>query len=758
MRIFITAALCSLLLPQARALTVNISALSLPTCTYANGGLNVYVSGGIPPYTVMWSNGSTDPIIYGLPAGTYSVTATDANLDTASDSFTLTSTDLEAYGQFVPGCVDASLGLGPEYRLLAYATSPMPGEVGAMGMAPITMGGGYMGTLLSHSSGNTFMYIDAPGGWTGSGEIQIPFTDGSGCQGVVYATIPETPAFPSTQLLSVEGSCSGGANGSIEMYVGQAPNQWISELELVRDGIPLGLLRSAYSTNTDFGYNAQNVIQHDLAPGDYQVLTTTRAQDDVLQEIMDTYFDGSNTICKDTLWFTVPDLGFTCGTVEGDVYLDDNQNCARNGSERRLAQSILEIQPGGFFTMSDPYGHYWTQLPYGSYTIQQQSSLVVEHCIGGPIPFETSAATPFITQHIADTALVIRDVATSLGSSPARPGFQMSYSLRANNLTPGVTGIVTYTLTFDPTVSFVSANPTPTSVVGNTITWVTSSIQSYADRTVQAVFQVPADVNLIGTDLLATSTVSIAQPESDLTNNTAQYVTTITGSYDPNDKLVATESNNDGLFLIDEDEWLDYTIRFQNTGTDTAFFVVITDTLPAEVDPASFVPGSASHPYRVTMSGHGTLRFSFPNILLPDSNVNELASHGFVTFRIKARLPVLPGTTITNIGNIYFDYNPPIITPDATVVAEFSTGVNGPGRVSDLTIAPNPAHDQVRVTTATGAFAHLRIIAMDGREVLSYSVRGASATIPVGRLSEGTYVLIFTMEDGAIRRERFSKH
>ncbi|MEZ4738445.1 MAG: hypothetical protein R2818_03595 [Flavobacteriales bacterium] len=61
------------------------------------------------------------------------------------------------------------------------------------------------------------------------------------------------------------------------------------------------------------------------------------------------------------------------------------------------------------------------------------------------------------------------------------------------------------------------------------------------------------------------------------------------------------------------------------------------------------------------MSGHGTLRFPFPNILLPDSNVNELASHGR-TFRIKARSPVLPGTNDHYHRNIYFRLQPAIST------------------------------------------------------------------------------------------------
>jgi uncharacterized repeat protein (TIGR01451 family) len=80
----------------------------------------------------------------------------------------------------------------------------------------------------------------------------------------------------------------------------------------------------------------------------------------------------------------------------------------------------------------------------------------------------------------------------------------------------------------------------------------------------------------------------------DLANNTANHVVTVTGSYDPNEKVARTSSGSSATsYYIDQDEWIDYVLRFQNTGTDTAFNVVVTDTIAAELDLATFIQGAA---------------------------------------------------------------------------------------------------------------------------------------------------------------------
>ncbi len=137
----------------------------------------------------------------------------------------------------------------------------------------------------------------------------------------------------------------------------------------------------------------------------------------------------------------------------------------------------------------------------------------------------------------------------------------------------------------------------------------------------------------------------------------------IRDSYDPNDKQVTPIGVTEKHFIKNTD-LLEYLVRFQNTGSDTAYTVVIRDTLSKSLDVSSLVVGASSHNYTWSISGKGSpiITFTFNNIYLPHAKVNEPASNGFVKFKIRQTAGNPIGTKITNKAGIYFDFNSPIIT------------------------------------------------------------------------------------------------
>ncbi len=157
------------------------------------------------------------------------------------------------------------------------------------------------------------------------------------------------------------------------------------------------------------------------------------------------------------------------------------------------------------------------------------------------------------------------------------------------------------------------------------------------------------------------------------------------GSYDPNDKT-GYPNGFCAAHYIESNQAIEYKIRFQNTGTDTAFTVVVRDTLPLSLDPATVQPGASSHAYDFELLGNGVVQFTFGNIMLPDSNVNEMASHGFVNFTASQMAGNTNGTVINNQAAIYFDFNSPVYTNTYThtVADDF---VQSAGTDGDLSVS-----------------------------------------------------------------------
>ncbi|MCB9250998.1 MAG: T9SS type A sorting domain-containing protein [Flavobacteriales bacterium] len=138
----------------------------------------------------------------------------------------------------------------------------------------------------------------------------------------------------------------------------------------------------------------------------------------------------------------------------------------------------------------------------------------------------------------------------------------------------------------------------------------------------------------------------------------------IRDSYDPNDIAVVPAGYTSEHF-IRNDQKLKYTIRFQNTGTDTAYHIYIVDSIPEHIDLSNLQITGSSHPYRykVTSTNNGAeLRFYFDNIYLVDSFTNEPLSNGYIVYEVTLKDSIKKGSRVENKADIYFDFNPPVRT------------------------------------------------------------------------------------------------
>ncbi|MEZ4961466.1 MAG: T9SS type A sorting domain-containing protein [Saprospiraceae bacterium] len=228
-------------------------------------------------------------------------------------------------------------------------------------------------------------------------------------------------------------------------------------------------------------------------------------------------------------------------------------------------------------------------------------------------------------------------------------------------------------------------------------------------------------------------------------------------SFDPNEKA-ASPKGYGNEHLIEPSTRLDYIIHFQNTGTDTAYRVVVLDTLSLFLDASALQVLSGSHPYRFERLGGNVLRFTFDGINLPDSTTNYLGSQGFVKFQIP-QMPGNPiGSVIENSAAIYFDYNDPIFTNttfhrvDTNFIEVVSDVSDLPVGFGELLAYPNPSAGDVifEIPTERAVSATFHLFDPVARQVFQENFTENKCRFQRNGLAAGVYFYRVEMEGGGV--------
>jgi uncharacterized repeat protein (TIGR01451 family) len=434
--------------------------------------------------------------------------------------------------------------------------------------------------------------------------------------------------------------------------------------------------------------------------------------------------------------------------ISGKVYQDLNGNCVPDANELGIANRPVFLNGGDFYTYSDTNGNYSLNVPTGNFALEHfvpqyynvscPSTGVYNVVIQNQA--DTSANNNFSDTLLYYCSDLKVDIGTTNMSSCMTEWVGINY---CNNGTVADTAVV-INFTLNDSIQIVSSNTTILDLGNNNYSVEVGQLNPGQCGNISFLVSVGCDT--VGTLYCMQASITGATVyDCDTLNNTSEDCHSLIGSFDPNDLQVASQQFNQEGFVIaddiDDNDELTYLIRFQNTGTDTAFQVKIKDMIPSQLNPATIVPGAASHNYNWVVL-NGELIFDFLNINLPDSFTNEPNSHGFVKFRIKQNAGNLPGTVIANQAGIYFDANPAVITNQTFNTIPLPTSLPQQS-VQDVIFMPNPVKDQLQLVLPFENIGNTTIEFIDvlGKNVQAQSIENKVSQINCTGLSRGIYMV-----------------
>lgn len=414
-------------------------------------------------------------------------------------------------------------------------------------------------------------------------------------------------------------------------------------------------------------------------------------------ELVD-YFDLNNafTGClgKDITLYIIDSKS---STIKGIAFIDNNNNNLYNagtdilytqGYTKSTKQNINQMAYlntiGEYAHAVDTGTYNTTFIGYNNYYTITPISKTTTHAIYGFID-----TVDFVLKPKGN----IKDLRVTLVNTwVTRPGFTNSYE--AVYVNEGTTAVnnASVAVVLDNRLTYNSAVPTPTAIFGDTLKWNLASLNPTQEGKIKINFTGKVPPTLNGNDSLLSNAI-IYPVIGDTTPIDNNYTLTdiARNAFDPNDKNIEANANLTPT-QISNGDYITYRVRFQNKGNFYATNVIIKDTLESNLDWSSLQVIAASHTgLQTSISGNNIVEFKFNNINLPASSVNELASHGYIIFKIKPKNNLVAGNTIKNTAHITFDFNTPIKT--TTAIAKVSTvtsTINKHNTIGELNLYPNP--------------------------------------------------------------------
>lgn len=537
-------------------------------------------------------------------------------------------------------------------------------------------------------------------------------------------------------LFALEGKLVLSASGEFK-YSADSGNTWITP---ARIGFPASYRpRALFSKDGVWYASGSGDIYYSINSGEnwQQLATNPEMSVSNPEEPIFTFLNEILYVGGNNIWWRSDTLDI----ISGHIYYDQNNNSSKDPGEYYLPNHLLYTSPNNHAYSTDTTGFY--QFFIGSIGDTLRPALPTSYCTSNP-PYHLALGAAanvdfglFLPQGIQDLSIDMTN------RTPFRPWFKTKIDVTVSNL-GSIDLPATIQVILDSSLTYQSSDVLPVSVSGDTLIFVTDTITFLQHRNIEIEVQT-SSMDTIGTPIYCSSKVEPLSGDTVLANNFSVIDTEVVGSFDPNDKTANHHPYFTPLQLQNNEE-MQYVIRFQNTGNFQADFVRIVDTLSNFTNQSTFRLISASHPVRYEFQPGRVVTFYFDNINLPDSTSDEPNSHGYVKFGIRffQNLPI--GTGIENTAAIYFDFNAPIITNTVSTLIAYppiNVNIEELQNPDKLLVFPNPVSDLLTIRLEGASVNQSYVLTINdltGRVVSKSEFSGNSVTTDVTPFANGPYV------------------
>lgn len=505
-------------------------------------------------------------------------------------------------------------------------------------------------------------------------------------------------------------------------------------------------LHTRYFKQTGLAYSRHQYFQVYLQNGFIHVFTQVVGQHYVFDpesrrwhQEKDLFWDGFSFFFKNnryvfnssaSLPYTTPSIACFIlkpkPYVSGFAFADLDDNCSRNINDVLVPKQWIKVVGSNntTATLSRNNGYYEFPLEPDTYTYSPyESAYSTSICSSGTLKVDS------FTQYNRDVSHNFiapykntGDIKVDMHGSVLRRGANYSLTITIDNLgKPDLT--VTPRLNFDHRLQFVSTSMAYLFKDHHSIVFDNVKVNKFNPIKIDLMFYLPPDSLVTGNSIRFVASADSSNTEVSYANNIKIHKETVMGPYDPNH----ITANVEGI-VKGSPKPINYTVEFQNLGTDTAFNVTIVDTIPSKFDVYSIkLLSASSNNISATIKG-AVVSFKLNQVRLTPKTFDEAKSKGFISFSIELKDTLKIGEQVKNKAGIYFDYEDEVVTNQSNVErVKNSASVQSSELMNNIPFAayPNPSTNHLSLQTYDGKnIESVKFFSMTGQELFAESSNG----------------------------------